>query len=485
MPILTHPFANYYMVHIENQLIPSFSKSHDITSCRYVDDIFIIVENHSILEQICIAFENSTVLKFTYEVEKNKRLSFLDCIIERREGTLTTSVYVKYTHSGNCINYRSLCPDRYKESVINTLLYRAYHVSSNWSLFDSEISKIKQLLVNNNFPMQVIDSCIHRFVDRKILKQTRHKKSTEVRGNKEFSNTDNMNRIDEVADSETEQLHGNIATTRDDNLGNKSTSSLDRNTGIVVDQNSNVVGEYILECNLNSIPKNSEYIASSTTERNDVDPSISTPNNDNICIFSNASGTSNSILTTRVANTDSSGLFNRSLVHNDSRNPNNGESPSYDSNTDSMRNGHSCKTAESNVTVHEEPPNKYLKQPIKIYYQNQMTTNYKAQEKQIHQTIKKNITCLKAESYVKVIIYYRNRKLKNLFIRNSPKVKEEFDAVYRYSCNREPCNGTQSYVGYTTTLLSTRMGFHAQEGFIRKHHMDTHNVKINETRKLG
>ena len=176
-----------------------------------------------------------------------------------------------------------------------------------------------------------------------------------------------------------------------------------------------------MECNLNSIPKDSEDIASSTTERNDVDPSISTPNNDNICIFSNASGTFNSILTTRIANTDSSGLSNRSLLHNDSRNPNSGESPSYDSNTDSMRNGHACKTTESNVAVQEEPLNKYLKQPIKIYYQNSMTTNYKAQEKQIHQIIRKNITCLKAESYVKVIIYYKNRRLKILFIRNSPK----------------------------------------------------------------
>ena len=69
--------------------------------------------------------------------------------------------------------------------------------------------------------------------------------------------------------------------------------------------------------------------------------------------------------------------------------------------------------------------------------------------------------------------------LKLPFIRNSPKVKEEF-VVYRYSCNKEPCNGTQSYVGYTTTLLSTRMGFHAQQGFIRKHHMETHHEKITK-----
>ena len=114
-----------------------------------------------------------------------------------------------------------------------------------------------------------------------------------------------------------------------------------------------------------------------------------------------------------------------------------------------------------------------------------MTTNYKAQEKQIHQIIRKNITCLKAERYVKVIIYYRNRKLRNLFIRNSRKVKEEFDVVYCYSCNKKQCNGTQSYARYTTTLLSTRMDFHAQQGSIRKHHMETHNKKITKQEILA
>ena len=150
-----------------------------------------------------------------------------------------------------------------------------------------------------------------------------------------------------------------------------------------------------MECNLNSILNDSANIASSTTERNDIDPSESTPNSGNICISNNTSGTpnsmlttsvsnidssglsnssllhndsrkSNSMLTTSVSNIDSSGLFNSSLLHNNSRNPNNVESPSCDSNTDSMRNEQAWKTADSNVTVHEEPLNKYLKQPIKI-----------------------------------------------------------------------------------------------------------------------
>ena len=48
-------------------------------------------------------------------------------------------------------------PERYKESVINDYLDRAYNVTSSWELFHWEVKRIKQVLINNNYFLQLID----------------------------------------------------------------------------------------------------------------------------------------------------------------------------------------------------------------------------------------------------------------------------------------------------------------------------------------
>jgi len=123
-----------------------------------------------LLHRIKHVFESNSVLTFTYEIEKNKQLQFLDTAVNRADSSFSTSVHIKSTNFGSCLNYRSICPDRYKVGVINTLLHRGYCISENWSIFHIEVERIKQLLTNNNFPMTVIDTTINKFIDSKINK---------------------------------------------------------------------------------------------------------------------------------------------------------------------------------------------------------------------------------------------------------------------------------------------------------------------------
>ena len=67
-----------------------------------------------------------------------------------------TLVYIKPANTGECLNYNSLCPMQYKTGVINTLLHRAYTVCSNMDKFSQEINRLKQILVNNNFPRIIL-----------------------------------------------------------------------------------------------------------------------------------------------------------------------------------------------------------------------------------------------------------------------------------------------------------------------------------------
>jgi hypothetical protein len=75
---------------------------------------------------------------------------------------------LKNTSNGDCLNYNSMCPDRYKLGVLKSLLYKSYAVSSTWVEFDNDVNRIKQLLTNNNFPMHLIDKTIKDFVNLKV-----------------------------------------------------------------------------------------------------------------------------------------------------------------------------------------------------------------------------------------------------------------------------------------------------------------------------
>ena len=160
-------FANYYMAELESNVFSSYPNAKPRLYARYVDDIFLIIDNNDALQEIKTLFESNSILKFTYEEEKHNRLAFLDVLVNRQENKFSTSVYIKPTHSNDCLNYNGVCPDRYKISTINTLINRAYRVCSDWHTFHSEIERIKQLLTDNNFPMAVIDESIRKFISKK------------------------------------------------------------------------------------------------------------------------------------------------------------------------------------------------------------------------------------------------------------------------------------------------------------------------------
>ena len=82
---------------------------------RYIDDIFVQVNNH----QQLIDLQNS-VLKFTHELNIDNKLPFLDLLIDNNNENFNTKVYHKPTNSGQCLNGNSQCPEKYMNSYIVT-----------------------------------------------------------------------------------------------------------------------------------------------------------------------------------------------------------------------------------------------------------------------------------------------------------------------------------------------------------------------------
>ena len=161
-------FANFYMCHLENNVLNALNTENKPNIyCRYVDDIFLTVQDPSIIFSLKEKLQNSSCLKFTYEIENNRTINFLDVKINANRKTLNTEIYVKPTSSGQCINFHSIAPYRYKTGVIKTLLNRAYKICSSNESLNSEIERLKQLFTNNNFPMKTIEKEISNFISKK------------------------------------------------------------------------------------------------------------------------------------------------------------------------------------------------------------------------------------------------------------------------------------------------------------------------------
>ena len=156
-------FANFYMCNLENKVISALLKKPNIYA-RYVDNIFIEVENEDQLRILKDVMEQNSILKFTYELNINNKLPFLDIIIDNDSTTYTTSVYRKTTNSGACMNGSGDTTDKYKKSVIGSYVRRALKTCSTWNLVHEEINKVKQMLINNNYTNFLVDNEVNRIV---------------------------------------------------------------------------------------------------------------------------------------------------------------------------------------------------------------------------------------------------------------------------------------------------------------------------------
>ena len=160
-------FANFYMGDLEQRTLTEDNPKPHIYA-RYVDDIFVQVKDINELEKLKQLFEENSVLHFTYELNIDNKLPFLDVQIDATEDQFKTKVYRKPTSQGNCLNGKSECTDKYKFSVIQNYLNRAFKISQNWEDFHEEVIHIKQLLINNNFSNKMVDNQIKKFLNNKL-----------------------------------------------------------------------------------------------------------------------------------------------------------------------------------------------------------------------------------------------------------------------------------------------------------------------------
>ena len=97
-------------------------------------------------------------------MKKHKRISFLDDNVQKSVDRLHSPHYrsCEITNAGDCLNYDSIAPDRYKIGTIKIMLHRAYQICSERTSFYKEGSRLKQLFTDNNYPMKIIDTVLKK-----------------------------------------------------------------------------------------------------------------------------------------------------------------------------------------------------------------------------------------------------------------------------------------------------------------------------------
>ena len=155
-PELANIFVGFY----ESRLFGNTAKPGDYF--RYVDDSFVIVGS----DLDCDLFQKKLnllhpALKFTVEKEQSNFLNFLDVLVEKEGTGFLTSIYKKPTFTGQYIRWNSFSPKTRKISLIKTLVHRALMICSRTKL-GPELDKIKQLLIKNGYPADVLLSCINQ-----------------------------------------------------------------------------------------------------------------------------------------------------------------------------------------------------------------------------------------------------------------------------------------------------------------------------------
>ena len=161
-------FANAFMGDFERKHMSRLRELGVKQWWRYVDDIFASVgsseEADKILEYINHQHPN---IKFTVEHEANYKLPFLDTCVVRKRNCYNTTIYRKKTFTGVYLNWTSLTARRYKIGLIKCLAERIWRIVSDETERLVEIEKLKLILAKNEYPAEVIDNTISKFIEKK------------------------------------------------------------------------------------------------------------------------------------------------------------------------------------------------------------------------------------------------------------------------------------------------------------------------------
>ena len=97
------------------------------------------------------------------EVERDASLPFIGVELLNLAPRIKTKVYVKPTNTGLLLHYQSHVDNRYKRSLITTMLDRACRISSDWSYFSQECDRLETVLLKLKYPRHLFNLAVKQY----------------------------------------------------------------------------------------------------------------------------------------------------------------------------------------------------------------------------------------------------------------------------------------------------------------------------------
>ena len=113
-----------------------------------------------------------------------------------------------------------------------------------------------------------------------------------------------------------------------------------------------------------------------------------------------------------------------------------------------------------------------------------MSNSYKTDERVLKEIVVRNVSCVNDNDELKLIIYYKNKRVNQLIINNNPTKKtdslQQTNVIYEFSCPKEDCKLLQNikYIGMSSTTLSRRLTCHLSSGGPKQHMEHFHHECI-------
>ena len=104
-------------------------------------------------------------IQFAMETDVNSSLPFVGMVIAKTDNHLKISVYRKKTNKGLVLHYQSQVDNRYKRSLLRTMLDRAKRLSSSPDLFSKVCYDLRKMFLKLKYPVKLIDSILKTFKD--------------------------------------------------------------------------------------------------------------------------------------------------------------------------------------------------------------------------------------------------------------------------------------------------------------------------------
>ena len=150
-PLGTSLANTFLLYHEKNWLNSSLQGFKPVFYQCYVDNILVLFKLNDHLKYF------QELLSFSMEKERQNKFSFLDIEVICKQGKFSTTIYCKPTFSGVYGNFESFLTSVYRFGRVYTLVYRCFHICSNWKKFHAELTFLKKILRKNGYSENFID----------------------------------------------------------------------------------------------------------------------------------------------------------------------------------------------------------------------------------------------------------------------------------------------------------------------------------------